>query len=480
MIVDELPSSVLITNYTVGIFVENGTDERGLNINDFTETGENTYQIITDYGWSCNHAIAFHILLQSSVNHQKNNFYVNSNNSSESAGETDEDNPDNELDVTVSGPEVVCPNKTYTYTCNASGGKKPYTFKWNNEANTTGSEAEYQMPDAGTKTVTCDVEDSSEPPATGSDSLVATVFRVSSITENTRCIEENSGRIVILSAEASPYWPSCGNAEWKRNNTYIGTGRSMAFSSSISPGKYKFKARAEDSEHGWVESSEITVVDSNWSPHSLSIKLSAPPTIVNKIEGVINRIPNITVSLDEATASATAQSKDCCAGSSVREDGERYKEGSMTLSAKIKGTIWGPPTISKTFDWGFLVVDIDFEAGVGVDSNYSVSGTAGQRWDECKTENCYYGSVSAGASITTKISFEVIACVETYYTDKKCIDINATPAAVTIGIAGSLDYNSKDSCSIGLHGDVQLLSIVFNAQFTVAGSGLKYEYQIYP
>ena len=163
----------------------------------------------------------------------------------------------------------------------------------------------------------------------------------------------------------------------------------------------------------------------------------------------------------------------------MQQDGERYKEGSISLKADLKGIkIWGPPTISKPFDFNFAIIDIDFNVGVLLDSDFSITGTVGKRWDDCKPEECWYGSFGGDVSLTPKVQIKAIACLETFWTTKICAGVDITPLSFPIKVGGSVGYNSKQACD-GPTGEFKLFSINFQAEFKVNGVGVQYSAPIY-
>ena len=205
-----------------------------------------------------------------------------------------------------------------------------------------------------------------------------------------------------------------------------------------------------------------------------------PPNIPQKVQDVINRIPGVNISINEVGAEFTARYRDCCSKGILKEHGEESYEGTGILSAEIvDATIWGPPTISHEFDFGFAVIDVDFEVGVKLNADFSVSGTLGLRKNDCEVnETCGYGSLDASTTLTPSVSIEAIVCTETLWTTRRCAGIDITPASIEISISGSLRYNSSSACD-GFEGEVKLLKIEFVANATCNGVGLQYRYVIY-
>ena len=228
-----------------------------------------------------------------------------------------------------------------------------------------------------------------------------------------------------------------------------------------------------------TQSFNVIDTETFFDDSSISAQVSAPPSLKSKINTALNKIPGVNVNLASTVLGVTGKAKYCCS----EEPGtklEKEATGSLKLSAAIKGlTVWGPPTISETLDYGFLEVDIDFEAGVKVDSDFSVTGQAGKRVNECDESECLFGSIAGGATVALKATLDLVACVETFYTDKRCIDIEVTPAEVSASFTGDVSYN-KDSCDSGLDGDLDLGVIKFSSKFSVGTTSLEYNHQIYP
>src|SRR5690625_1688861 len=68
--------------------------------------------------------------------------------------------------------------------------------------------------------------------------------------------------------------------------------------------------------------------DPDWKGIGISYGVSAPNSLVSKIESVVNYIPGINVGLDEVSASYKSDKKDCCESPGiVFKNGVRYREG---------------------------------------------------------------------------------------------------------------------------------------------------------
>lgn len=225
------------------------------------------------------------------------------------------------------------------------------------------------------------------------------------------------------------------------------------------------------------------VLLSDWSDHAVTGTFEPPPQIIEAVENAIKKIVD-DVDINTVKGTLSGQAKDCCEsdGIGIIEDGERYKQGSLTVSAELAGVpIWEPADISWNFDFGFAEIWIDFSVGVFLNSDFSVTGTLGKRWDDCSdpAEDCLYGSVDGTISIGLNIELDFIVCQETLWTSKTCVGATVVPAEIQANFSGTVSYNSKDSCDEELSGSITLGEIVFKATFKVNGVGVDYTYTIY-
>jgi hypothetical protein len=212
-------------------------------------------------------------------------------------------------------------------------------------------------------------------------------------------------------------------------------------------------------------------------------EVTLPRGVVDKANQALHFIPGLGgVNFKEATVGFSGQAKDCCDKNTGKID-YGIKEGSLSvsLSADIKGlTLWGPPSISKEFDFGIAVAQIDFAAGVVFDSNFSLSAEGGLRKNECKNETCAFGQLSGSATGTLKATVEGIFCIETWWTSKVCGGLTITPASISISVSAALTYN-KPECNSGFGGNITIGKVVFKAKFAVGVPGaaeLSFEYEI--
>ena len=213
-------------------------------------------------------------------------------------------------------------------------------------------------------------------------------------------------------------------------------------------------------------------------------EINLPSGLVDKANNALHYIPGLGgVNFKEAKVGVSGTAKNCCDKNKGKID-HGIKEGELEvgLSADLFGiTLWGPPTISKQFDFGVVVIDTDLELGVKFSGSISLSAKGGLRKDECKGEQCAYGSVGGSASIGLKATASAIGCIETWFSDKGCAGLTVTPAAISTSISGSVGYNLRD-CKSGWDGKFNLGKVVFKAEISpnIPGVGaLSYEYEIF-
>ncbi len=171
--------------------------------------------------------------------------------------------------------------------------------------------------------------------------------------------------------------------------------------------------------------------------------------------------------------------RDCCSGDDLVSGGERFTEGGYKISGFVKGTIWGPPPIKQTFDFGFASGDLTFIAGIILDVVPSVSATAGKRNDTCTPESCFYGNATIALSFEPQATVKVLAILNTFGGSYTLADIVVTPAKIIIPIQGQLGWNTKESCGAGFNGNAGIGTVQFQAVFKIAGYGVNFTRDIW-
>jgi len=221
----------------------------------------------------------------------------------------------------------------------------------------------------------------------------------------------------------------------------------------------------------------------DWSNWQHTVSLHAPEGIINSVEGAINKL--IDIEVNELSLNFTGQSKDCCDESDnigIIEDGERYQEGSLTISAEIEDLyIWGPLRIDETFDFYFGSVWIDFEAGIKFEADFTAEGTIGKRWDDCSdpAEDCVYATAEVKASPELVAKCQAIICQDTDWTSPSCIEVTVQPASISAQFLGEVSFNSRDVCDNNIHGDIKVGAVVFSASFKIGIYEETYTYTFY-
>jgi hypothetical protein len=200
---------------------------------------------------------------------------------------------------------------------------------------------------------------------------------------------------------------------------------------------------------------------------TVSEEVSVPSSLVEKIDAALHRIPGLSaITLEEIKGAVEGKVSDCCEKTrGVISNGLKEVSVSASLKAKVKGlTLFGPPTITKEFDLGFGIVDLDFEVGAKVDGDFSFSGSGGRRQDLCKDKDCFFGEVSGGTTVTIKATASAIVCVETFWTSRSCGSIAITPASFSAPITVSGKVN-KPECGSPLSGSISFGKLKFALKF---------------
>ena len=154
---------------------------------------------------------------------------------------------------------------------------------------------------------------------------------------------------------------------------------------------------------------------------------------------------------------------------SIIQDGTIQGDG--TISFKIGGKDipipqWSLPTVNREFDFGIVLVEVDFEVGVFWDFSVTVSGTGGKRYNLCDNEDCYYGKLGLGAALGIGPKFEAILCTESWWTIRECTGILIRPIYVSAGLNGTMGWN-QNSCSEGFSATASVGDITVKAEFNV-------------
>jgi hypothetical protein len=201
----------------------------------------------------------------------------------------------------------------------------------------------------------------------------------------------------------------------------------------------------------------------------LNIDVSMPTDLVEKVDGFLHKIPGLDViHLEEVKGGVGGKVKDCCDKvKGIVPEGIKEAFATFELKAKVKGlTVFGPPTISKSFDAGFADIDIDFEVGVKVDADFTLSGKGGHRTELCKdpTKDCFFGEIKGATNVTLKATAKAIVCVEPFWADKSCGSIEITPASLSAPISVTVSKNEPD-CDSDTHGNFNFGKLKFKVSF---------------
>jgi hypothetical protein len=195
--------------------------------------------------------------------------------------------------------------------------------------------------------------------------------------------------------------------------------------------------------------------------------VKVPEDIVAKVDSFLHKIPGLdAIHLDEVKAGVEGKVKDCCEkGKGFIPSGIKEVAGTFEMKAKVKGlTLYGPPTISKEFDVGFGIIDLDLELGAKVDADFTFSAKGGPRQDLCKEKDCLFGEIKGGTNVTAKITAKAIVCVETFWSSRSCGSIEVTPVSFSAPISLSVTKNIPE-CDSGVKGHFSFGKLKFKLSF---------------
>ncbi|WP_143084543.1 choice-of-anchor X domain-containing protein [Massilia yuzhufengensis] len=223
-----------------------------------------------------------------------------------------------------------------------------------------------------------------------------------------------------------------------------------------------------------------------WGPtHSVTFDSTAGLRgITDKIQAGFNALGMGAVAIKTSTFTASRRTKDCCnpTTGNVQKDGMSETQGEGAINIEMRGlTIWGPPNIHRKMDFKIVEITVDVQVGVKVDNNAVLAASAGQRADACAGDNCFFGAINAGITVTPKATLEAIACEVTLWTDQHCAGITFTPLGFDVNFRSGVSYN-ESKCTDGFKGSVTLgkIEAFSHFQLGIPGSaGYRFSVEVY-
>ena len=205
---------------------------------------------------------------------------------------------------------------------------------------------------------------------------------------------------------------------------------------------------------GQTKTQDYHLASRKWESNSAlnGFTLTINPSIMNKVNAALAKLPSGKIQLEEIAGKISGEKRDCCASGTYKAGGERYLEGEITLKIKSNEVKLWPGLAVPDFEHTFgpvLGTEVEVLANFGVyleKGEVSAVVTAGKRTEQCKPEDCIYGSVTANLDFNISAKAQVISCVETYWTDKHCADVTIKPGEVGWGFNIGGRVNSKDAC----------------------------------
>jgi hypothetical protein len=236
-------------------------------------------------------------------------------------------------------------------------------------------------------------------------------------------------------------------------------------------GNYTVSARTDGVEvrSGSPQNFTANAIGDEWSPLGPEVTYEIPPPFKNSVETLIS---GLGADLDyEASFSFAMKTRDCCmddGGISIIEDGAIQGDGTIKFKLKGDSSVPGlaPPPFNREFDFGVVIVEVDFEVGVFWDFEADLSGTGGKRYNACDDVDCYYGYVGLGGALGVGPKFEAIMCTESWWTSRECTGLSIRPLHVSAALRGSMGLN-QTSCAEGFSATASILDITVKAEFNV-------------
>lgn len=223
---------------------------------------------------------------------------------------------------------------------------------------------------------------------------------------------------------------------------------------------------------------------------SFGASIVLPDTVKNKIQNAINKLPNVNITLKETKISAVGRVKDCCVPDTGNfiDKGLKEGEGKFEVSAALKNIkLWpapGTPSIHVQEDltaFGQIVeVQVVLDAGVFFDTDFVVEALGGKRINECKGDDCSYGSLTANIDLALFAQAQALACFDSTVTNEYCGESNITPANISTGVTGGVTYNIPE-CNSGIDGTFGIKPVVFSVNIKLGIlPTFSWSEQIYP
>jgi hypothetical protein len=205
--------------------------------------------------------------------------------------------------------------------------------------------------------------------------------------------------------------------------------------------------------------------------------LEAPDDILGEINGAINNIPNVEISLDSASISAAKKQRDCCKDDGTFiANGERKAEATVSAEASVDVTVWGD-TVEFEFGTETWGGEIEITAEVRVEGDITVNVSAGYRWNDCEDEECPFGSFSGTPSVGLVAEVSAKVCI-TIWGIELCAEVG-----IEAGIYSDWSFDltlNASNCDDGLDGSGSLDRLYLKFTATANDDSDSEEYDIYP
>jgi len=193
-----------------------------------------------------------------------------------------------------------------------------------------------------------------------------------------------------------------------------------------------------------------------WGTHTGAVTFELNSALLGKVNNAINRIPNVSITLDELAASYSKEKRVFCCNDAVeKEEIKNTKTFSAGATIGNDIPIWALP--SQEFgagddEWGY---DFTLEAGLLLKPGSISFGIIQEDiTNQCDTSNCITTSLTGSWSPNLFCGIETIACVRVFGMEG-CGSVEAS-GVISTSVGASLGYATEDCTPNGLTGSATI------------------------
>ena len=210
-----------------------------------------------------------------------------------------------------------------------------------------------------------------------------------------------------------------------------------------------------------------------FDPHeediSAGVSAKLPDEITQEISQALSSLGVGQVSFDEAELSAKGKQKACCDPNTgtVTDNGETETSEELKLVLHLKKIpIAGCCSETVFLNAGRLgSVLINFTVGPVFNADSELSGEAGTRVNQCKGENCGFGSITSALVLSLDGELSASGCIQVF-THKSCGEVTPAQIGISASIEAGFAFN-KEKCGDGLQGFLSAGNLTVSGKLTL-------------